>query len=50
LTLLGNPTRKRGIYGKFLDYAPGYDFFKQDYSMLTALVSKFVTSWIFITN
>ena len=37
MTLLGNPTRKRGIRFIFLAYASGYQVFKQHQFVLAAL-------------
>jgi len=37
MTLLGNPTRKRGIWCIFLAYASGYQIFKQHPFVLAAL-------------
>ena len=37
MTLLGNPTRKRGIRCIFLAYASGYQVFKQHQFVLAAL-------------
>jgi len=37
MTVLGNPTRKRGIRRIFLAYASGYQVFKQHQFVLAAL-------------
>jgi len=37
MTLLGNPTRKRGLRRIFLAYASGYQVFKQHQFVLAAL-------------
>jgi len=37
MTLLGNPTRKRGFRPSFLAYASGYQVFKQHQFVLAAL-------------
>jgi len=37
MTLLGNPTRKRGIRCIFLAYASGYQVFKQHHFVPAAL-------------
>jgi len=39
MTLLGNPTRKRGIKRIFLAYASGYQVFKPHQFVLAALAS-----------
>ena len=40
MTLLGNPTRKRGIRRIFLAYASGYQVSKQHSFVLAALVAR----------
>jgi len=40
MTMLGNPTRKRGIRRIFLAYASGYHVSKQHHFVLAALVTS----------
>ena len=43
-TVLGNPTRKRGLRPIFLAYASGYQVFKQHQFVLTALASEYCST------
>ena len=41
MTLLGNPTRKRGLRRIFLAYVSGYHVFKQHQIVVAALMTHF---------